>query len=436
MQKITADFVQKIAEPGRYWDGDSVSGYHILCQASTRKSQANGLRKYYAQRVQLNGRRINLTLGRVIEDDTLAKTIKAKRMQAHDYAAAARQGIDPRQTKREAKSIPAVTMPEIGKIPTFRELMHKVCKTKMTNRTKKYRKAWMQLLRLHARPLLDQPVNEISPSDIVNVLEPIWTTKHQTARDVRRAIRLIFDRALFERYITHHPADRALDTALPTVKQVRQAYRHIPYDQVAAAINKIIANNSRSSVTGCLFFIALTAVRSQEARGATWDEIDWENRLWTIGADRMKTRKQHVVPLSTLAMRLLEVAYHNYTCATVWRIELSNGRWTESEGKIYKQRGDKILIFPGRRKSQPLTAAALSEACKRNGLECSPHGFRKSFRTWCGETRVDREVAELCLSHRIGNQVEQIYNRADLLEQRREVMQQWADYLNQPTTGE
>lgn len=157
-----------------------------------------------------------------------------------------------------------------------------------------------------------------------------------------------------------------------------------------------------------LEFAVLTAARSGEARGATWDEIDMEARTWAIPASRMKAGKAHNVPLSARAMAILESA------------------------RAY---GDSGLVFPSVKLGRPMDAETLVDILRRlelvdvNEKPATVHGMRSAFRDWAGETGKPRELAEAALAHAVGGRVERAYARSDLLDRRRALMDQWAAYL-------
>lgn len=146
----------------------------------------------------------------------------------------------------------------------------------------------------------------------------------------------------------------------------------------------------------------LTACRSGEVRGARWEEFDLERRVWTIPAERTKTGREHRVPLSG---RALEVLYEARAVG-----------------------GGGALVFPSKT-GRPLRDAPLSRLCRENDIGCVPHGFRSSFRDWCSETGVAREVAEAALAHNLGDATERAYARSSMFERRREVMEAWAQYV-------
>jgi integrase len=155
-----------------------------------------------------------------------------------------------------------------------------------------------------------------------------------------------------------------------------------------------------------LEFAILTAARSGEVRLAVWDEIDLEERIWTVPATRMKARKEHIVPLSTQAVDLLKAM-----------------------PRIYRSQ----FIFTSIKQDKPLSDMSISAVCKRMGVDAVPHGFRSTFRDWCAEaTNYPRDVAEMALAHTIASKVEAAYRRGDLLDKRRGLMQAWADFIGRP----
>ena len=150
-------------------------------------------------------------------------------------------------------------------------------------------------------------------------------------------------------------------------------------------------------------FLILTAARSGEVRGATWDEIDLDGKVWHIPGGRMKGKIDHIVPLSSRAVEVLVTA---------------------------RQLGSVGLLFPGIKGGKPLSDMTLSKLVKELGYPCDVHGFRTSFRTWVQEkTNTPFEVAERALAHKTRNAVVAAYARSDLMEKRRQLMQRWADYL-------
>ena len=253
----------------------------------------------------------------------------------------------------------------------------------------------------------DRPVNQIDRADVLRVLTPIWTARPELARKVRQRIKATFSWAQAHNYIEHNPAGEGIDGALPAMPAVRTHFRALPYIEVAAALEAVEASRASLPVKACLRFVVLTACRSGEARGATWGEIDVDNRVWRIPADRMKAQRDHRVPLTDAALAALD--------------------------QVRSLRDSSDLIFPSPvRPGKPLSDMALTKALRDCGLSgrATVHGFRSSFRDWASErTSVPHAVAEKALAHHVGSAVERSYARSDLFEKRRDLMAAWAQFV-------
>lgn len=199
-----------------------------------------------------------------------------------------------------------------------------------------------------------------------------------------------------------NPADDRITAALGTNTQRPQHMKALHHTQVAAALRTVEATHAHWATIAAFKYLALTATRSGEVRHATWDEIDLNTATWTIPPQHTKTEKEHRVPLSTGALTILVTAL--------------------------PRSGGQGLVFPSQT-GRTVSDTTMSKLCKENNIGCVPHGMRSSFRDWCAETGIAREVAERALGHEIRNPVEKAYSRTDLLEQRRQLMQQWSTYL-------
>lgn len=208
--------------------------------------------------------------------------------------------------------------------------------------------------------------------------------------------------AMAKGYRKDNPAAAAIAAALPQGGAPRKHFRALPLAEVAAAIEKVRKSDAGLAARLALEFLVLTAARSGEVRGARWEEIDVEAATWTIPAGRTKSGREHRVPLSRRAVAVLGVA----------------DRFGDGSG----------LVFPSAA-GGVISSATLAKAVRDLGLDCVPHGFRTSFRMWCGDVGVDREVAEAALAHVVRNKVEAAYARGTLFERRREIMEAWADYV-------
>ena len=309
----------------------------------------------------------------------------------------ARSGGDPLAAKRKAK------------LPTFRQAAERTYEANRPRwRNPKVATNWIQQLELHAFPILgDLPVNQIGREEVLAVLKPIWTSKPETGRRVRRTIRATLRWCQAHGLVEQNVAGEAIDGALPTMAAVKKHFRALPYQEVAGALQAVEASRASQSAKLCLRFLVLTAARSGEARGASWTEIDTEAREWRMPADRMKGGVEHRQPLSDAAMAVLERAR-----------DLDDGSG---------------LVFPSpRQRGKPLSDMSLTKVLRDNGLaeRATVHGFRSAFRDWAAErTDAEHAVMELALAHQVGSAVERAYARSDLRERRRELMARWAAFL-------
>jgi integrase len=247
----------------------------------------------------------------------------------------------------------------------------------------------------------------VSVEDVLRVLSPIWTTKTTMATIVRSRIELVLDYARAHGWRSgENPAlwRGNLRSLLPPPAKVHRIEHRaaLPWREAPSFLARLRA---APLMTGrCLAFLMLTATRSGEARGALWSEIDLDAAVWTIPAERMKAGKEHRVPLSAPALALLR--------------------------EIAPLRTDEPLVFLGAKAGRPLTDVALNKTPRRFGLDgITVHGFRSTFRDWCADHGQPADLAEAALAHVTGSAVERAYARSDLLERRRALMAEWADFL-------
>ena len=294
-----------------------------------------------------------------------------------------------------------------GEVPTFRDALEEVLIIhKPTWKDgSRHGEIWRNSLYAYAVPTLgDMPVDKISTGDVLAVLTPIWNTKRDSARRVRQRIGMVMKMAVAQGYRIDNPAGESVGAALPRGGAEKQHYKALPYPEVAEAIKTVQGSEAWMSTKLAFEFLVLTATRSGEVRKATWDEINLEAKVWTIPDSRMKTGKEHRIPLSPRALEVLAEAR-----------DLADGTG---------------LVFPSVR-SKVLSDMTLSKLVKELGIEAVPHGFRSSFRDWAAEcSNAPREVAEEALAHVNPNRVEAAYRRTDLFERRRQLMGEWDSYLN------
>ena len=316
-----------------------------------------------------------------------------------------KEGIDPVEERRAAKAqLIAIQASQI----TFDEAV----KIFLTNKdhefkNKKHAAQWKSTLNTYASPVVGTLlVSEIDLPHIRQILEPIWIEKTETAKRLRGRIENVLNWATVNKYRTGDNPARwrgHLDNVLPKPSKVMKVKHHkaLPREELGSFIKNL---KQRDGIAAkALEFLILTATRSGEVRGAIWSEINLESGLWIIPAERMKAGKEHQVPLSKEAIKLL---------------------------KTLPTDQDNEHLFPAP-KGGALSDMALSAVVRRMKAQAVPHGFRSTFRDWCAEeTSFPPSVAEMALAHAIGNKVEAAYRRGDLLAKRTLLMQQWAKYCN------
>ena len=400
MGKLTAKSVTQISEPGRYGDGN---GLYLLVTPGGTKS--------WVQRIQVRGKRTDKGLGGVAKVSLASarKTVTAN-------LGAIQNGKNP----FEAGHVPApITVKETPAIPTFADAARVVYALNLDEWGAATAKRWLRRLEIHAfSTLADRDVAEITRADLADLLTPLRAENHETARKVRQALAKVFRWARAHDYRIDDPADDALGELVKKVKHVPEHHRALPYCEVGAAIRKVQFGYALR-VTGLAFeFLILTAARTSEVRGMVWAEVDLEKAVWEIPAQRMKARRSHRVPLSDQAMAILRQVRHipdpDAADDSIFQlVEVTDGH---------------VFRMPT---GKPLSENALLDRCEKDKIGATPHGFRSSFRGFAkAEYGARFEAIELALAHSIGTSVTQAYDREDLLEERRAMMQQWADFVS------
>ncbi|MCY3863746.1 MAG: site-specific integrase [bacterium] len=247
---------------------------------------------------------------------------------------------------------------------------------------------------------------ELRTRHFAEFLLPLAEAKPTVAKTVRQRCGEVMKWAMAMDHTAGDPTS-ALGVLLPKAKQSdhHEACSHAQVSQVLGAVAR---SSATATVKAAMEFLVLTAARSAEVRGMRWAEVDTDAAVWTIPAERMKAKREHRVPLSAQALDVLADAM--------------------------KRTGGSGLVFPGRVVGRTIGNSTLSELLVSLGQPTTPHGFRSAFRGWCGETGADHHAAEMSLAHAVGSKVEQAYLRTDLLERRRVLMQQWAEYISPSPT--
>ena len=412
MASLTAEKVRGLRDKGRYGDGGGL--YLYIAPGGT---------KSWVLRVREDGRRTDKGLGGY---PAVSQTEARKAAEA--YRVALRSGQQPRPTHPKARQRRAE-----ARSLTVAEAARRVHEAKVRGgrlANPKHSRNWLQVLERHAFPAIgDMPVAQVTKRDVAELLEPIWDRLPDTARRVRQRLRATFTWALgFDLIAGPNPAGEAIEGLIAEWGRRPRAvhYSALDYRDVAAAFVTIKRSQGMRETRLAFQFLILTAARSGEVRGAIWSEIDLKARVWTVPAERMKAGKPHRVPLSSQAEWVLRAAREAIRLRRKRRPDYNVGDY----GLVFPAPSDaNELVFPNP-SGRPLSDNALSLRAKKDGLGCVPHGFRSSFRDWAAEqSGASREAIEMSLAHIVGGPVERAYFRSDLLEQRRRLLQAWADYV-------
>ena len=376
VEKLTALKVKRESNRGFYADGN---GLYLKVDISGAKR--------WIQRLMIDGKRTDIGLGSA----NLVSLSDAREI-ARKNKAMARSGGDPLAEKRKLQI----------KIPTFKEASYSVHALHLpTWKNKKHAQQWINTLETYVFPTFgDKKIDKIGKSDLMNVLAIIWNEKPETARRIKQRIGAVLKWSIAQEFRKDNPAD-TIQEALP--KQDKSKVNHhlsLPYEQVTHAIEKVQNTNALDITKLAFEFLVLTATRSGDTRGARWNEINGD--LWEIPKERMKAMKAHRVPLSGRCLEILSIAE----------------QFKDGSGLVFSNNG------------KALSDSALSKLLKENLIQAVPHGFRTSFRTWASEkTNAPHQVCEFALAHVIGDKSEAAYQRSDLLDKRRLLMDSWAQYV-------
>ena len=354
------------------------------------------------------GKRRELGLG-PLSSVGLAKA-REKAREAGDEVA---EGIDPKDARDAAKAQNVAWRQRL----TFEEAAAQCIATKQHEwKNAKHRHQWAATLKTYAYPSLGKlPVDQITMEQVLGVLEPIWTTKTETASRVRQRIETVMDWAKARKLVTgDNPASLkgGLGQLLPKARKIAKVKHQpaLPYKEVNAFVQAL--RDKRGISPKAFEFLILTAARSGEVLGAKWDEIDLVAKVWAIPAERMKAGREHRIPLSARAVTIITEMLKGKQCDFVF---------PNPTGKKGMSNGALLAVIKG----MPDFAAYV------------PHGFRSTFRDWAAETTsFANETLELALAHTIKDKAEAAYRRQDQLEKRFKLMELWAGYVaRQPQAG-
>ena len=402
-QPLTDRRLKSNLGPGRYYDGGN-NGLHILVRTSGSKS--------WVQRVRLHGKYVDIGLG-----GYPAVSLSNARKIALENQSLLAEGKDPRLVRVKAQ-----------KVPTFAEVADLAIATKTAGLSNaKHHAQCASTLDTYAKPLLGNlPIDKIEVEHLLNVLQPIWTVKHETASRLRGRLEAIFDHAIaLKQRSAPNPAawKSNLAVLLPTIDKEKIKINQ-PALQIVDAKRWWKELSQRDGMgTQALRFLALTASRSGEVRGMTWSEIDHLNGdkdqpVWIVPAKRMKANREHRTPLTPTMMSIL----------------VSLPRHSSSDLVFHSEKGAELSDM-----TLSATMKRIHETDLENGgngfidftskKRAVPHGLRSTFRNWAAENGYESDMAEIQLAHQVGNAVTRAYLRTDLMKKRQKMLISWGEYL-------
>lgn len=382
----------KNAKPGSYSDG---GGLRLLVKDSGARS--------WVYRFMLNGKSRDVGLGPADGPDAVSLAA------ARDAAAALRfkvkAGIDPLEERQReaAEALAAAQAAQIAGI-TFKAVAETYITTNEGSwKNDKHRQQWKNTLATYVYPVIGElPVAEVGTAHVLQILEPIWQAKPETASRVRGRIETVLDAAKAREYRQGENPARwrgHMAQILPARSRLtRGHHKAMAYAELPDFMAKLRKREAVAALA--LEFTILTAARSGEVIGAKWDEVDLDKAIWIVPAERMKAGKEHRVPLSPRAVEILRA------------VKLLSPKW----------------VFPGV-KGAKLSVMAMAMLLRRMKADVTVHGFRSAFRDWSAEcTGYAHEVCEMALAHTIGNKAEAAYRRGNMFDKRQRLMDDWAAY--------
>jgi len=387
MSHVTGKLTKKLVEnlrTGRHGDG---GGLYLVVKPSGTRS--------WIVRVVVQGQRNNK--GAPLRTDfglggADIITLNQARIRALEYRRMAKQGLNPRFNVQQ-------------EIPNFEEIAQQVHIDRMpTWKNAKHGQQWINTLRDYAFPKIGKmPIDSIGQPEVLMCLSPIWTEKHETAKRLAQRIKIVLDVAKSKGFREgENPVTSIKDAqVLPKVKAKAKHHAAMKWQDVPSFFDDL--RNREAMAAKALMFTCLTGSRTGEVLGMRWDEIDFEARLWTCPAERMKTANEHRVPLTDDMLAIIEPL--------------------KAMASQY--------VFEGQKRHAPMSNMAMLMLLRRMKVEgATVHGFRSTFRDWASEVAsAPREVAEMSLAHKVGSDVERAYARSDLLERRRALMERWSGFV-------
>ena len=380
VNKLTALEVARLKIPGRYADGNNL---YLLVEPSGAKR--------WVLRLTVNGRRRDMGFG-----NSIVIPLKKAREMAIYYKSLAKSGLDPILERKKEQGLNI-------SFQICAENVFKIVEPSLKN--KKFAKSWISSLERYAYFYIGKkPISQVTSSDILNILTPIWYTKGETARKIKQRLRMIFKWARAKGYLKGDNPVELAEQALPKIKKSKNHFKAIDFNQLPNLIKKINHSTLSSVTRSALEFTILSAARTTEVINALWEEIYFDENLWIIPPERMKNNQEHIVPLTKRMISILN--------------------------DLKKRSKNNVYIFEGP-KNKPISNNTMRLALQRQlDVKATIHGMRSSFKDWASETtNFGNEVSEMVLGHSISNKIEAAYRRGKLLDKRRNLMEQWNDYL-------
>jgi integrase len=399
MMQITDLRAKKIAPGNKPVADGAVDG--LWLHPGTAKGQGKWILRFVSP---VTSKRRDMGLGTY--PDVGVADARIRGMAARQLIASGKDPIEERNVDKAARKAGAEAM-------TFEQAARKVHEEQKPGwKSPKHAAQWVNTLRDYAFPKIGKrKVDDLTPTDFAEVLRPIWLEKPETASRVKQRCHTVMKWCWAHGSVKANPVD-VVDHLLPQQPGKRERVSHQPsmaWRDIPAFVHKVLHASASNVTRALLEFVILTAARSGEARAITWAEVDLEAKVWTVPASRMKAKAVHRVPLSERAVEILKVQRQKHP---------------ESE-----------LVFPAPRGavlSDMVLTGFLRDQKAQSGDKdrvATAHGFRSSFRDWASESNYPRDLAERALAHTIQNQAEAAYHRTDLLEQRRTMMEAWAQHV-------
>jgi integrase len=376
--QLTRSKVKSIMTPGRYGDGQGL--YLVVREGGSR---------YWQWRGTVLGKRREIGIG-----SAHRIALADARVIAAEWLEIARSGGNPAIVRDQDKR-QSMTFADAATVVWEKNIRPEA-------KNPKHARQWFKTLEDYAFPIIgSRDVRGILQSDVLKVLEPIWLEKPETGRRVRQRMSVVFDWARTANFAEGVNPVVGVEHGLPKQgdKGRPKHYAALPYRELPDLMQQIRMVDGVGALA--LRFAILTAGRGGEVRNARWDEFDLEAGVWTVPADRMKSKRDHRVPLSDPALEVVREV----------------------------KQIDPDLVFSSTKRGRPISDMTMSAVLRRLDVPVTVHGFRSTFRDWAEEmTGFEHRVKEAALAHTVRSRVEASYNRTDLLEKRRDLMGAWGRF--------